>query len=154
MMWQEQLSFTNQETGIAQQMSSEQSTALQSWATERGEKESTTNKMRSSGTVEKKNWCLKQKDSVSVPNNCKKLKALHSTAMTAAVKLPQQLIHKILAGIRTTVRESIQPQKGNLVLLLKRLKRTKNRKRIRTWNHILSYNQPIFLRMAICLYTI
>lgn len=46
--------------------------------------------------------------------------------------LPQQLIHKILAGIRTTVRESIQPQKGNLVLLLKRLKRTKNRKRIRT----------------------
>lgn len=52
--------------------------------------------------------------------------------MTAAVKLPQQLIHKILAGIRTTVRESRQPQKGNLVLLLKRLKRTKNRKRIRT----------------------
>lgn len=54
-MRQEQLSFTNQETGIALQMSSEQSTALYSRATEKKGKENITNRMRSSGAVEKKN---------------------------------------------------------------------------------------------------
>ena len=46
------------------------------------------------------------------------------------MKLPKELIHKIRAGIQTTVRESIQPQKGKLVLLLKRLKGTKKEKEL------------------------
>ena len=108
-------------------MSSEQSTALHSWATERGEKENTTNKMRISGVLEKKNWCVIKRDSVSVPKMCKQLKAPLSTAITV-MGWPQLSIHKILAGIQPAIRESMQAQKGKLVLLLKSLKEPKTDK--------------------------